>query len=222
MKRSWLDLPCPEYVGKYGETKARAEHIVATSNGRFLSPERGRLRTLAIRIPPLYGELDQIFITQCLRISRLTFGYVFCLDYRIQGMYAGNAASLAVRGIEALATPGSSDVSGKSLYVTDETTDISQVLGPIAEARGVRMFPFKVPTWLVLVTSCVFWGVAMLLSPLFKVDSEAVLSPMEIVFIRRCPPHDGSEAAEKLHWKPKYSVHQAIKASLDYYTNLEV
>ncbi|XP_037502907.1 3 beta-hydroxysteroid dehydrogenase type 7 [Rhipicephalus sanguineus] len=223
VRRSRLDLPFPEYVGPYGETKARAEDIVVTSNGRLLSRERGRLRTLPIRIPPLYGELDQIFITKCLRISRLTFDFAFCLECRVQSMYAGNAASLALRGIDALAAPGSSDVSGKSLYATDETTDdISLVLRPIAEARGIRLFPLKVPSGLVLAISCAFWGLAVLLSPLVKLNSEAVPSPMEIVFMRRCPPYDGNEAAEKLHWKPKYSVRQAISASLDYYRNVKL
>ncbi|XP_075744723.1 uncharacterized protein LOC142803492 [Rhipicephalus microplus] len=166
--------------------------------------------------------MDQIFITKCLRISRLTFNYVFGLDYEVKGMYAGNAAYFAVRGIEALAAPGLNDVSGKYLYAVDETTDISLVLGPVAEARGLSLFPSKVPTWLLLAISCVFWGATMLLSPLFKVDSEVVPSPMEIVFIRRCPPFDGKEGVEKLHWEPKYSVHQAIKESLGYYRSLEV
>ncbi|XP_075746885.1 3 beta-hydroxysteroid dehydrogenase type 7-like isoform X1 [Rhipicephalus microplus] len=222
VRRSWLYVPFSKYVGKYGETKARAEDIVATYNGQFLSSGRGRLRTLAIRIPPLYGAQDQIFITKCLRISSLTLSYVFCLDYEVKGMYAGNAAYFAVRGIEALAAPGMSDVSGKCLHAADETTDISLVLGPVAKARGLSMFPVKVPTWLLLAISCIFWGAAMLLSPLFKVDLDVVPSPMEIVFIRRCPPFDDKESVKKLHWEPKYSVHHAIKESLGYYRSLEV
>nr|XP_054923254.1 uncharacterized protein LOC126524377 isoform X4 [Dermacentor andersoni] len=184
---------------------------------------KGRLRTLAIRLPPLYGELDQVFITKCLRISKLTFNFVFSLDYGVQGMYAGNAASLAVQGIKILAAPASDDVSGKFLYAADDTThDISLVLGPIAEARGVRMFPFNVPSWLVLIISCLFWSFALLLRPLFQINYESVPSPMEVVFIRRCPTYDGNEAARNLGWKPKYSVQQAITASLDYYRNVKL
>ncbi|XP_050028666.2 3 beta-hydroxysteroid dehydrogenase type 7-like isoform X1 [Dermacentor andersoni] len=223
VRRSRLSLPFPEYVGAYGETKARAEDIVVRSNGRLLSHGKGRLRTLAIRLPPLYGELDQVFITKCLRISKLTFNFVFSLDYGVQGMYAGNAASLTVQGIKILAAPASDDVSGKFLYAADETTpDISLVLGPIAEARGVHMFPFNVPSWLVLIISCLFWSFALLLSPLYQINYESVPSPMEVVFIRRCPTYDGNEAARNLGWKPKYSVQQAITASLDYYRNVKL
>ncbi|XP_070389646.1 3 beta-hydroxysteroid dehydrogenase/Delta 5--_4-isomerase-like isoform X3 [Dermacentor albipictus] len=184
---------------------------------------KGRLRTLAIRLPPLYGELDQIFITKCLQISKLTFNFVFSLDYGVQGMYAGNAASLTVQGIKILAAPAPDDVSGKFLYAADETThDISLVLGPIAEARGAHMFPFSVPSWLVLIISCLFWSFALLLSPLSQINYDSVPSPMEIVFVRRCPRYDGKEAARKLGWKPKYSVQQAITASLDYYRNVKL
>lgn len=138
-------------------------------------------------------------------------------------MYAGNAASLAVQGIKILAAPASDDVSGKFLYAADDTThDISLVLGPIAEARGVRMFPFNVPSWLVLIISCLFWSFALLLRPLFQINYESVPSPMEVVFIRRCPTYDGNEAARNLGWKPKYSVQQAITASLDYYRNVKL
>lgn len=223
VRKRRLDLPLPEYVGPYGETKARAESIVVNSNGRLLSNGRGRLRTLALRIPTLYGELDQIFITRCLRMSRLTFGFVFSLDRGIKGMYAGNAASLAVRGINVLAGPEYHDVCGRFLYAGDETTqDLSLLLRPVAEARGKRLFPLKVPSWLVFGISCTFWGTAKLLSPVVKVNSEAVPSPMEMVFIRRCPAYDGNEAAEKLGWNPKYSVDEAISASLDYYRNVKL
>ncbi|XP_049519248.1 LOW QUALITY PROTEIN: 3 beta-hydroxysteroid dehydrogenase type 7-like [Dermacentor silvarum] len=223
VRRNRLSLPFPDYVGAYGETKARAEGIVARSNGRLLSHGKGRLRTLSIRMPPLYGELDQVFITKCLQIYKLTFDFAFTLDHGVQCMYAGNAASLLVQGIKTLAAPASDDVSGKLLYAADETThDISLVLGPITESCGVRMFPFSVPSWLVLIISCLFWGLALLLSPLLQVNSEVVPSPMEIVFIRHCPTYDENEAAKKLRWKPKYSVQQAVTTSIDYYRKVKL
>ncbi|XP_077534130.1 3 beta-hydroxysteroid dehydrogenase type 7-like isoform X2 [Haemaphysalis longicornis] len=218
-----VELPTGSLCSFYGESKARAEMIVQESNERPLTNGLGRLRTLVIRLLPLYGELDEVFITKALRISKMTYNTVFRLDRDIQGTYAGNAAAVLVRGLDAL-SDYTCRVSGLCLVATDDTPRdaVEPLLRAVVERRALRMFPHAVPTLALVVLSCIYWGIVLLLSPLFKLPVAAIPTPVELLYVRRCPVHDGSEAARRLAWKPKYGAKQAIATCLEYYTDVKL
>lgn len=217
------ELAAYSFSTLYGESKARAEMIVQEANERPLTNGLGRLRTLVIRLLPLYGELDQVFITKALRMSKMTYNTVFQLDRDIQGTYAGNAAAVLARGLDVL-SESTCRVSGLCLVATDDTPRdaVALLLGPVAECRGLRMFPHAVPSLALVLLSYIFWGIVLLLSPLYKLVPQAIPTPRELLYIRQCPVHDGSEAAFRLAWKPKYGAKQAVATCLEYYKDVKL
>ncbi|XP_077534125.1 NADPH-dependent 3-keto-steroid reductase Hsd3b4-like isoform X2 [Haemaphysalis longicornis] len=218
------DHPVLKFYSAYGESKARAERIVLGANKRHLPNGLGQLRTLSIRLLPMYGELDEVFVTKVLRVSKMAWNTVFTVDCDIQGTYAGNAAAVIVRGMDALSQTTFSGLSGRCLVAVDDTPSdaLSLVLRRVTQCRGLRMLPWAVPTFVLLVFSCIFWGIMLLLSPLFKVHTDAVPNPTEVMYVRQCPLYDGSELFKRLAWKPKYSAEQAINKSMEYYKNVKL
>lgn len=218
------DHPVLKIYSHYGESKARAERIVQDANERRLSNGPGQLRTLVIRLLPLYGELDELFVTKVLRVSKMAWNTVFAVDCDIQGAYAGNAAAVVVRGMEAISQTTFPGLSGRCLIAADDTPgdSLSLVLRSVAQSRGFRMLPWPVPTFLLLVVSCIFWGIMLLLSPLLKVHTDAIPNPTEVMYVRQCPLYDGNEVYKALAWKPKYSAEQAINKSKEYYKNVKL
>lgn len=218
------DDPILRIDSPYGKSKARAERMVQDANERHLSNGLGRLRTLVMRLLPMYGELDEVYVTKSLRVFKMACNTVFRLDCDIQGTYVGNAAAFIVRGMDSLSQTTFSGLSGRSLVAADDTPgdSLSLVLRPVVQFRGLRTLPWAVPTFFLLVFSCIFWAIMLLLSPLFKVHTDAVPNPTELIYIRKHAVYDGGEVCKKLACKPKYSVEQAINNSKEYYNNVKL
>ncbi|KAL3181553.1 hypothetical protein MRX96_036672 [Rhipicephalus microplus] len=203
--------------GPYAKTKAKAEKIVLEASGAFLKDGLHRLHTFVIRLPPLYGELDQNFIPSIIKWSRKMCNITLRLGATLSTIYAGNAASAHIRALDALCEDPT--LSGRCIVAVDDTpTDSVAFMAPLLSGHGIRVIDTIVPYWLVLTFAVCTTSIARLFARMFPNTHTVMLPrPSDIRYIYSGSSFDKSEAEEMLAWRPKYSPEEAVRMSRSFY-----
>ncbi|XP_077511068.1 NADPH-dependent 3-keto-steroid reductase Hsd3b4-like [Amblyomma americanum] len=210
----------PWYDGPYPETKARAEKIICDANKRHFKDGSHHLRTLVVRLPPVYGELDYVVVPLQIKWAKRMCNTVFKLGPGFQVIYAGNAASVHVRALDALSEDRS--VSGRCLVACDDTpVDFAAFLTPLVEGHGIRIFPRQVPYLPMLVLAACTEGIVGVLGRLFPgVRRGQVLTASTIRYVYGGALFNDAETRRALAWCPKYSPEEAARMSRSFYDKL--
>ncbi|KAL3222892.1 hypothetical protein MRX96_028323 [Rhipicephalus microplus] len=174
-------------------TKHRAEQLVLQANQRVLADGHTKFSTLVLRPTAMYGEEDQHFVVQFLRVaksSKNTLTKIRSVDERFQVTYVGNAALAHLRAMEKLAVDES--VAGEVFYVTDDTPleDMYEFLRPFVECQGCRLSDYTVPYLL------------------------AILVLMLLALVLRL-------ATLRLNYYPNVTPDEAVQRSVSYYKSLQ-
>lgn len=145
-----LNPPSGEWwlLGPYGETKFRAEMFVRASNDMPME-DGGKMKTIAIRPTPLYGEGDSWFVPHALRLSK-QYGYLQHLgtpgESVMQFTYAGNAAAFHL-SIADLLLKDPTQFGGEVFNCTECTRPINyySFIRPFVENAGYKISNFTIP-----------------------------------------------------------------------------
>ncbi|XP_077507757.1 NADPH-dependent 3-keto-steroid reductase Hsd3b5-like isoform X2 [Amblyomma americanum] len=210
----------PWYDGPYPETKARAEKIISEGHQRSFRNGSYRLRTLVLRLPPVYGELDHVVVPVQIKWAKKMCNTIFKLGPGFQVIYAGNAASAHVRALDALYENRAA--SGRCLVACDDTpVDIVAFLGPLIEGHDIRVFPRPVPYLpMLLLASCTQCIVGVLGHLFPGIRRGQVLKPSTIRYMYGGAFFDDAETRKALAWRPKYSPQEAARMSRSFYDTL--
>ncbi|XP_049271276.1 3 beta-hydroxysteroid dehydrogenase/Delta 5--_4-isomerase [Rhipicephalus sanguineus] len=205
------------YDGPYARTKAQAEKMVLEASGCLLKNGLHRLHTFVIRLLPLYGELDQVFIPKMITWSRRTWKIMLRPGKTFSAIYAGNAASIHIRALDALCEDAT--LSGRCIVAADDTpTDSAAFMAPLVAGHDIRVTDKAVPYPVALTFAACTTGVARLLAKVFPgIRAAILLRPSDIRYIYSGTVFDKSEAEDVLAWRPKYSPQEAVKMSRSFY-----
>ncbi|KAH7955703.1 hypothetical protein HPB52_002901 [Rhipicephalus sanguineus] len=176
-----------------------------------------RLHTFVIRLLPLYGELDQVFIPKMITWSRRTWKIMLRPGKTFSAIYAGNAASIHIRALDALCEDAT--LSGRCIVAADDTpTDSAAFMAPLVAGHDIRVTDKAVPYPVALTFAACTTGVARLLAKVFPgIRAAILLRPSDIRYIYSGTVFDKSEAEDVLAWRPKYSPQEAVKMSRSFY-----
>ncbi|KAL1443454.1 hypothetical protein MTO96_045996, partial [Rhipicephalus appendiculatus] len=132
-------------------------------------------------------------------------------------IYAGNAASVHIRALDALCEDPT--LSGRCIVAVDDTpTDSFAFMAPLVAGHGIRVIDKVVPYSLALTFAVCSTGVVRLLARMFPSARTAMVPrPSDIRYIYSRTTFDKSEAEEVLAWRPKYSPDEAVKMSRSFY-----
>ncbi|XP_049520505.1 uncharacterized protein LOC125944223 [Dermacentor silvarum] len=214
-----LDGATRAHEGPYAETKALAESSCVMPAEALRNGLR-RLHTIVIRLPLMYGELDHVFVPSLVRWSKRMFNVFFRLGTGFPVIYAGNAASLHVRALDAMCED--STLSGLCVAAVDDTpVDGVAFLSPLVVGHGISVSKGAVPYPLAIAFAVCTRGIAKALAPLFPGVRVAMLpKPSDVRFMYKGAFFNGSEAKEVLAWRPKYSPQEAVRMSRSFYDAL--
>ncbi|KAK8772849.1 hypothetical protein V5799_012617 [Amblyomma americanum] len=210
-------------MGSYAETKHRAEQLVLQANQRVLADGHTKFSTLVLRPTAMYGEQDQHFVVQFLRVaksSKNTLTKIRSVDERFQVTYVGNAALAHLRAMEKLAVDES--VAGEVFYVTDDTPleDIYEFLRPFVECQGCRLSDYTVPYLLAILVLMLLALVLRLVRPLYR-PRAYVPPPSAVTYICTSLFFNRTKATLRLNYYPNVTPDEAVQRSVSYYKSIQ-
>lgn len=210
-------------MGPYAETKHRAEQLVLQANQRVLADGHTKFSTLVLRPTAMYGEQDQHFVVQFLRVaksSKNTLTKIRSVDERFQVTYVGNAALAHLRAMEKLAVDES--VAGEVFYVTDDTPleDIYEFLRPFVECQGCRLSDYTVPYLLAILLLMLLALVLRLVRPLYR-PRAYVPPPSAVTYICTSLFFNRTKATLRLNYYPNVTPDEAVQRSVSYYKSIQ-
>lgn len=219
---STTPIPTTFMLGKYAETKCRAEELILKANGQLCADDKTVLRTVSLRSTPFFGEGDKHVFSNFLRYAKKTNGVhyrVKSLDERLQISYVGNVAWAFVKAKDRLALDET--IAGEAFFITDDTPiiDIHELIQPYVEAKGLGFSSFTIPYWVAWIfLSLICLGIKLIsfFYPL-KVD---VPSVEMLNYICSTFFFNRSKATLRLDYEPIYTPEEAKERSLPYYKNL--
>ncbi|GFU45640.1 3 beta-hydroxysteroid dehydrogenase type 7 [Nephila pilipes] len=220
---STTPIPSTFMIGKYGETKCKAEKLALSANGQLLANGERALRTVSIRPTPLYGQEDKHFFYEAIRYAKKHKYYlrIRSLDERLQICYVGNAAWALIKAKDRLVVDET--ICGESFFITDDSAiiDIHEHIRPFMEARHIKVSNYIFPYWLawiILSLICLFLRVINVFVK-YEVDIPSVsqLNYMCSTFF-----YNRSKATLRLDYQPIFNPEEADSFSLDYYSNVEL
>ncbi|XP_077511067.1 3 beta-hydroxysteroid dehydrogenase type 7-like [Amblyomma americanum] len=208
------------YESPYSETKARAEKIIEEARKRSFRNGLHSLRTIVVRLPPIYGELDRLVVAGLIRWSKRMCNILFRMGPGFQCIYAGNAASAHIRALDALSED--STLSGRCLVACDDTpTDFGAFLGPLIEGHRIRILPLPLPYVFMMAVAVSTRGIATLLAPFIPSVREAqLLKPSDVRFAYGGATFDDADFRKALEWQPKYSPEESARLARSFYDEL--
>ncbi|XP_049271277.1 3 beta-hydroxysteroid dehydrogenase/Delta 5--_4-isomerase type 2-like [Rhipicephalus sanguineus] len=138
----------------------------------------------------------------------------------LQAIYAGNAASVHIRALDAMSEDPT--LSGCCIVAADDTpTDSVAFVAPLVAGHGILHVKIALPYSLALTFAVCISSVARLLALLFpSVGLARLPRPSDVRYIYRGPTFDKCEAEKVLAWRPKYSPQEAVKLSRSFYDAL--
>ncbi|GFR12135.1 hypothetical protein TNCT_461611 [Trichonephila clavata] len=220
---STTPIPKTFMVGKYAETKCKAEKLVLEANGQLLANGNGTLRTVSVRPTPLYGPEDKCFFYEILRYAKKNKYYlrIRSLDERLQISFVGNAAWALIKAKDRLAVDKT--ISGETFFITDDTPiiDIHEHIRPFLEARDIPVSNYIFPYWLawiILSFICLFVRLLNVFVD-YEVDIPSV---SQLNYICSTFFFNRSKATLRLDYEPIFNPEEADSSSLDYYSTVEL
>ncbi|KAL1472492.1 hypothetical protein MTO96_039281, partial [Rhipicephalus appendiculatus] len=182
-----------------------------------------KFSTLVLRPTAMYGEEDQHFVVQFLRVaksSKNTLTKIRSVDERFQVTYVGNAALAHLRAMEKLAVDES--VAGEVFYVTDDTPleDMYEFLRPFVECQGCRLSDYTVPYLLAILVLMLLALVLRLVRPLYRPKSY-IPPPSAVTYICTSLFFNRTKATLRLNYYPNVTPDEAVQRSVSYYKSLQ-
>lgn len=208
-------------MGPYAETKYQAEKIVLNANGSKLNDGKSLLRTISLRVAPMYGEQDDTLITRVLNMAEESIGIVWRIHSpkkRFQMMYVGNAAWAHIKAKQTL--DKDEKISGEAYFITDDTpiTNFYDNIRPFVEKRRLKLSSFEIPYWLalgyLLLISFIMRIISIVCKPPWKVEN-----PCAVKYYGCGITFNGTKAILKLGYKPLFTVEKSYAKSLSFYSN---
>ena len=219
---STTPIPTNFMLGKYAETKCRAEELILKANGQLCSDNKTVLKTVSLRPTPFFGEDDKHFFSNFLRYAKMANGIhyrVKSLDERLQISYVGNVAWAFLKAKDRLVVDET--IAGEAFFITDDTPiiDIHELVQPYIEVKGFRISSFTIPYWIAwIVLSIICFGISLInfFHPLkTDIPSVEMLNYICSTFF-----FNRSKATLRLDYEPIYTPDEAKERSLPYYKNL--
>lgn len=218
---STTPIPTSCMIGKYGETKCKAEDLIIKASGMLCSNGETTLRTVSLRPTPFFGESDRHFFIPFLKYANMTGGFyhrIRSLDERLQISYVGNVAWAFCNAKDKLAVDET--ISGEAFFITDDTPiiDIHEHLQPYLEARGFGVSTYTIPYWIVWLLLSIICFFIRLINVVITFEAN-VPSINSLNYMCSTFFFNRSKATLRLDYEPLYPPEEALKRSLPYYTN---
>ena len=194
-------------------------------------------RTLSIRPTTIYGEEDNFFLAEPLRIAKKLgrWNPVNCKDTVHHLTYVGNTAWAFICADKALikdathATEDSSSkdgslttktahtVGGKAFFITDDSPlmNMFEFQSVFMSACGFRTNVFRIPAFIVLLAWYIMYWFMWFISFIVKVNLYAGIPSVK--FFRKTFTFKLDFARKSLNYIPIYSFEKSKKRSMDYY-----
>ena len=205
----------------YGGTKGAAEKLVLEANGRC-GKDRVQLNTCSLRLPVMFGENDKLFVPAALKASKSCFGFLIPVGYTratMQSLYFGNGAWAHIAAAQRLLDRDTQPVVGGKLYyigdyspVTTMTNFQTQFLKPL----GYRVFPLKIPLFLMLVLAYFIEFLVILLA-VVRIDFRTNLNRSSMRYLKLSHSYSWEKARKELQYEPLFSNTAAVARSVEYY-----
>ena len=204
----------------YGESKSVAEELLLHANGRQCD-NGSTLHTCSVRCPALYGENDTNFIPAAFWLAERFSGYYLPARSHalMETMYVGNAAWAHVCAAQALLA-SAEKVGGRAFFVGDDTPveTYSLFASRYLTALNYRIFPLKVPVFLLVLFATLVELVMIFVSLFFKWDNVPYhVSRESIRVLRISHSVNWDLARSELNYSPVYSWQTAYTNSMAYY-----
>lgn len=204
----------------YGSSKAAAERIVLLGNAS-VGTGGTVLHTCSLRMPPMFGENDNVFVPSALRIARSCFGYYLPPNSKakMQSLYFGNAAWAHVLAAQKLLNDKSRlVVGGKFYYVGDHTPPctMAQFHAQFLVPLGYRILPIGVPLFVLLLLAYLVEFLSLFLA-LFNVNWCTSLTRASVGYLKLDHTVSWRKAKVELGYEPLFPHTTALARSLDYY-----
>ena len=153
----------------------------------------GSLKTTALRPVGIYGEGDNVFITEIMKRATIGESTIVKLSYWRQPhendhqiIYAGNAAWAHLCTMKSL-IEYPDKCGGEAYFVTDDTPPrtYNSLCDPFLNAAGLPYIRFGIPSTLFLASMYLFEALFTIISPFVKLNlpsttMQLILSPLNV------------------------------------------
>lgn len=198
----------------YGHTKCEAERLILDVNDKSL-------RTISLRLTPMYGEGDCQVIPQAIKPI---FGYVLQPSIpegsKSQYTYVGNAAWAHLVAHQSL-DKNAEKAAGEAYFVLDDTplSNTNRFFQHFIREMSLRICPFQIPLGLLYVFTLIFQLITWCLSPFIRIN--LIPSPNMLKAISRVLTFTDKKARAVLGYKPLYTFEESLKMSTKYYVDVK-
>ncbi|XP_052873749.1 NADPH-dependent 3-keto-steroid reductase Hsd3b5 [Anopheles cruzii] len=209
-------------VPGYASSKWRAECLVLAANDTELA-NGGKLKTIAIRPPVMFGECDERFIPTIVKVAVKFNGAIPKIagpGGKQQIVYAGNAAWCLVCAKEGLAN-NAEKIAGYAVFATDEsgiedTTRFCQRISRANETLKMRPSSYQIPLFITFFLAFLLELLVKALHPFTNIRLRyppcALLSYMASILL-----FNRIRASIYLDYDPIYSEEKAVSNSALWY-----
>ncbi|XP_033118837.1 3 beta-hydroxysteroid dehydrogenase type 7-like [Anneissia japonica] len=212
---STVAIPKSHNFGPYAETKYKSEKIILQANNLILADNK-KLKTCALRLPPMYGEGDPNFSVQIKAAKKS--GKMMRVSHKsskLQHLYAGNAGFALVLAANMLRNP--KFLTGQAYFITDETpvTSLNEFLSPFLEDLGIKTSSYTLPYWFLYLLAFITELLAWILQPFNLINP--VFTTHVVWYINSVFYYNSYSAKKELGYIPVYGYDESIGRSLEYY-----
>ncbi|CAL1542785.1 unnamed protein product [Lymnaea stagnalis] len=206
----------------YPDTKYHGERLILGS-GRPKRADGGQLQTAVLRANVCYGELDQSYVTNALRMAEQNKGVLYQVgdgSAMFQQAYVGNTAWAFVCADSAMRE--NPELSNEIFYIPDNTPiqNSFNFIRPYLEARGFQLSPRPINFSLLHGAVSLAEVFVKGLSPLVRLSLP--FQSYTLAYINTDLYFNGSKARRVLNFEPIYSPNEARAASMIYYKTVDL
>ncbi|XP_054275937.1 3 beta-hydroxysteroid dehydrogenase type 7 [Macrosteles quadrilineatus] len=217
-KAGWPKDPTDLVFSDYASTKLQAERIILQAHGTPLKSGL-KLRTVALRPTPLYGEEDRGLLPRLMSVADQlegTFPRISGPGGKHQLTYAGNAAWAHVCAKDSLLDSPTA-VGGLSVFVTDDSpiTDVTKFCVHLTTSD--QRSPYKHSWW--YLPSLVSYFLALLLEPILTAvyGSMPFRPSAAVTFLASIVLYSRLRADTHLRYSPVYTYESVRTRTIKYY-----
>ncbi|MCX6280391.1 MAG: NAD-dependent epimerase/dehydratase family protein [Bacteroidetes bacterium] len=206
------NIPYPtKFPNMYCRSKSEAEKLVSAANGEGLS-------TVILRPADIWGEGDPFHIGSLIDMAKSGF-YVRIGDgsAKSQHVYAGNMAVAHIQAARAL-VEGNSRLAGQAYFITDSgSANFFHFYDAVVVAAGYRIWPKSlwIPRPVAYMMGALTEFSAMLIRPFKKINVK--FSRFAVIYTCSDFTFSSGKAVNDFGFKPKYSVEEAFRRTVEYY-----
>ena len=189
----------------------------------FLFTGGGLLRTLVLRPPVMYGELDPFYVPAALDAAQHNNGVLRRIgdgSSRTQNAYVGNVAWGHVIAVEAL--KDLPVVRGECFHMTDDTPILNtfEFMNYFLDAKGYHLSTSSLSYRPIYYSVRVAEGIKWLLKPIVRSAFNIPTSSPGLHYINSTYTFSGRKARKLLKYEPLYTFTQSLERSINYYNTI--